>query len=198
MTMITMAPRALASRIARRSAAVPSSSRFEFGSASTKTVCDDASSTATTTDDGGDGSSDGSTAIDASCHTETVPAGLCAADGFGTDSAGNITVDATKLANTSAGAVGSGAVVSGLSNNTSYAVAVGATDSFLNVGGVSSLQCAAPELLDDFFETYRRAGGQAGGCAATSAEAPMGSATFLGAVFGMVLVALRRNRKKSR
>ena len=48
----------------------------------------------------------------------------------------------------STGSVGGRLTIDGLQNGTSYAVAVGATDPYLNVGELSPLQCATPVLLD--------------------------------------------------
>lgn len=52
----------------------------------------------------------------------------------------------------------------GLANDRYYAVAVAAVDSFDNVGTLSSPVCEAPGETSDFWDSYRRAGGQAGGC----------------------------------
>jgi len=159
----------------------------------TERVCEDASSSSTDSDAG-----DASTVADASCVDKVITSGSCTANGLTTNSDGSITVDESKLSRLNAGAVGSNAIVSGLNNGTTYAVAVGATDSFLNVGNVSEPQCVAPEILDDFFEVYRKAGGQAGGCSIPGGDAPAGSLTLMGSIVAIVVTMLRKQRKKAR
>jgi hypothetical protein len=44
-----------------------------------------------------------------------------------------------------------------------YAVAVAGYDLVGNVGDLSELACGTPEPVDDFFEIYRKSGGEAGG-----------------------------------
>ena len=51
----------------------------------------------------------------------------------------------------------------GLENGASYAVGIAAVDAVGNPGTLSELACATPSPVDDFFDAYRRAGGQAGG-----------------------------------
>lgn len=51
----------------------------------------------------------------------------------------------------------------GLVNGVNYAVAVAAVDQVGNSGPLSSVACGTPELVDDFFELYSRAGGKGGG-----------------------------------
>jgi hypothetical protein len=51
----------------------------------------------------------------------------------------------------------------GLSNGTGYAVAVAGVDEIGNVGELSEVVCGSPEVVDDFFELYRRSGGKGGG-----------------------------------
>jgi hypothetical protein len=52
---------------------------------------------------------------------------------------------------------------SGLANGTGYAVAVAGVDEIGNVGELSEVVCGSPEVVDDFFELYRRNGGKGGG-----------------------------------
>ncbi len=164
----------------------------------TERVCEDASSSdASTASDAGD-ASDASTVADASCTDKVISSGSCTANGLTVNADGRVTVDESKMSRLNAGAVGSNAIVSGLSNGTTYAVAVGATDSFLNVGDVSTPQCVSPEILDDFFEVYRKAGGQAGGCSVPGGDVPAGSLAFMGSVVAMVVTMLRKQRKKAR
>jgi hypothetical protein len=51
----------------------------------------------------------------------------------------------------------------GLENSIVYAVGVAAIDELGNPGPLSNIDCQAPEDLDEFFESYRRMGGQGGG-----------------------------------
>jgi hypothetical protein len=88
----------------------------------------------------------------------------------------------------------------GLTNGVSYHVAVAAVDQAGNVGPLSKPACGTPEVVDSFYELYRRAGGPGGGgfCAA----APGARATS-GLIFGLVVAALglvraRRRRKRDR
>jgi hypothetical protein len=84
-----------------------------------------------------------------------------------------------------------------LQNGVVYAVAVAGTDSFGNVGSVSSPSCQFPETTSDFWRDYRAAGGQSGGgCAVIeSPEVPVGSFALLlvGGVF--VISTMRRARR---
>lgn len=85
-----------------------------------------------------------------------------------------------------------------LANGRTYAVAVAGTDSFDNVGELSSPICQFPEETSDFWADYRKAGGQAGGsfCSIDGAGMPAGSFGFMavGAAFGAS--ALRRLRHR--
>ncbi len=78
-----------------------------------------------------------------------------------------------------------------LKNNTTYAVAVAATDAFNNVGPLSAPICEYPELTSDFWENYRKSGGDAGGGCTTSGG-PIGSMTAMISVGIVALSALRR------
>lgn len=55
------------------------------------------------------------------------------------------------------------ATASSLINGTTYAVAVAAVDTAGNSGPLSAVACGTPQEVDDFFELYRRAGGNGGG-----------------------------------
>lgn len=56
------------------------------------------------------------------------------------------------------------ATAQGLTNLTSYAVAVSSRDVLGNVGELSEIVCGTPAPVDDFFDAYRSAGGKGGGC----------------------------------
>ena len=51
----------------------------------------------------------------------------------------------------------------GLKNNVRYAVAVAGYDAVGNRGNLSTVVCGTPQQVDDFFEIYRKSGGEAGG-----------------------------------
>lgn len=87
--------------------------------------------------------------------------------------------------------------VSGLNNFQQYAVGVAAVDDLGNSGLLSELVCATPEPVDDFFELYRRAGGQGGGgyCSFSPSEAP---ARSLGVVVGLGMLSWFMRRRASR
>jgi len=95
------------------------------------------------------------------------------------------------------GANSSEATINGLTNGTSYAVAVAAQDAFLNPGTISSPSCQTPIQLNDFFETYRNDGGLAGGgCSLDMLGAPAGGATVAVVAFSSMLALARRRRHK--
>jgi len=89
----------------------------------------------------------------------------------------------------------------GLSNGTRYACGVVAIDALKNEGPLSELSCGVPEPVDDFFELYRRYGGEAGGgfcdCEAPGAGRSPAGLAGVGCLFALVLVARRRRRSRS-
>lgn len=87
-----------------------------------------------------------------------------------------------------------------LANGTRYAVAVAATDAYGNVGPLSSVVCETPEETNDFWDSYRAAGGQAGGgfCATSGPGAPTGSVAALGVALAAVVSLLRRKLEERR
>jgi hypothetical protein len=82
-----------------------------------------------------------------------------------------------------------------LNNDTVYAVAVAGTDSFANVGAVSSAVCQFPEATSDFWSDYRNAGGQSGGCAVEGPAVPVGSFSLMMLGIVMTLSTVRRLRR---
>jgi hypothetical protein len=83
-----------------------------------------------------------------------------------------------------------------LVNDKVYAVAVAGTDSFENVGSVSSPQCQFPEATSDFWRDYRSAGGESGGgCSVEGPGVPIGSFTLLLVGGVVVLSTIRRARR---
>ena len=84
-----------------------------------------------------------------------------------------------------------------LQNGVQYAVGVAAVDALGNAGPLSNVACATPQEVDDFFETYRNAGGGAGGgfCALGARPAP-GAAALL--VVGLLVRRLRRRTAREK
>ncbi len=81
-------------------------------------------------------------------------------------------------------------------NGQVYAIAVAATDSFGNVGELSSPICQFPETTSDFWRDYRNAGGTSGGgCTVEGPAVPVGSVSLLLVGGVVVLSTLRRARR---
>jgi hypothetical protein len=82
----------------------------------------------------------------------------------------------------------------GLINNVAYNVTVASSDSYRNVGVISTPPaCAIPQPVTGFFEAYRAAGGEGGGgfCSFSRHARPVVLLTVLGLGLGLVL---RRRR----
>jgi hypothetical protein len=98
------------------------------------------------------------------------------------------------------GLSGSTRTVSGLTNGVTYSVVVSAVDGSGNVGPQSSPeQCNYPSPVNDFYKSYRVAGGGAGGgfCNLDAVGAPQGASIFsMG--FGALAFGLARRRRKGR
>jgi len=90
--------------------------------------------------------------------------------------------------------------ITGLRNDVQYNVAIAGVDALGNVGPLSTLECASPGPINDFWDVYRASGGQAGGgfCALEAPGAPAGSAIVFGGAFTVAAAALRRRRRKKR
>jgi hypothetical protein len=104
-------------------------------------------------------------------------------------------VPAMYLCSSTTGANGAGANITGLRNGTSYAIAVAAVDTYGNSGPLSSpVACATPQLTDDFWGAYRRAGGGAGGgfCALEAVGLPAGTAASWMSVVALGAAWIRR------
>ncbi|MFC1642426.1 hypothetical protein ACFL5O_07030 [Myxococcota bacterium] len=85
--------------------------------------------------------------------------------------------------------------ISGLANGTEYAVTVVSYDAVGNRGKPASLDCETPREVNDFFELYRRAGGDGGGgfCATSAGSDPCPLWYLAGA---WMALRLRRRRQK--
>jgi hypothetical protein len=154
------------------------------------TTCKDGGQVDAGVDDSGDAQV---TYADGGCTStpnQTTSTSTCSAPGFlSTGPDGTVT-------NFTVGASSSEATISGLTNDVSYAVAVVAQDVFLNPGTISTLACQSPTQLNDFFETYRGDGGQAGGCSLDLLGAPAGGATAAVVAFSAMLALARRRRDR--
>jgi hypothetical protein len=83
-----------------------------------------------------------------------------------------------------------------LINGHRYAIGIASRDGYYNVGPVSNIVCGTPELVTDFFEAYRMAGGRGGGgfCAIGKVRShALTTLFFLGA---LGLVVRRRTRAR--
>jgi hypothetical protein len=179
--------------------------------ASNSATCPDAGSgTGTTDDDAGDASDDdagdgseeaGGAATDATC---TPPA----SDGStGTRSCGSVLVEGKILTPeqiaqyscaSTTGQRATSANITHLTNFERYAVAVVASDLVENVGALSAVQCNMPQPVNGFDETYRSAGGTAGGasfCSLGLRSAAARAKLWPAAAF-VAVVALGRWRRR--
>jgi hypothetical protein len=156
--------------------------------------------------DGGSGGapgstgSGGSTATDASTGTPSHCASLVLQNGLIPDPALVATYQCG-----SAGKTSSSATIDGLTDNTTYTVAVVSTDAIGNYGPLSgtAIDCETPQLVTGFFEALRDAGSTAGGDSFASCSfAPSGrrpAATFGAVVTALLgLSALWRRRSANR
>jgi hypothetical protein len=84
----------------------------------------------------------------------------------------------------------------GLINGAPYAVAVAAVDSVGNPGVLSEIACGTPTPVDTFFDAYRNAGGEAGGCSSASAS-PSIAVSLLG-LLGIASLAKQRRSRRPR
>jgi hypothetical protein len=88
--------------------------------------------------------------------------------------------------------------VKGLTNGTTYTIAVSAVDGSGNVGPPSIEACDYPAPVNDFFTQYRNDGGQAGGgfCALEAVGMATGSSAAFGGVAAAALALARRRKSK--
>ncbi len=86
--------------------------------------------------------------------------------------------------------------VSDLENNQVYALGVAYRDQVGNAGPLSTIVCATPEPIEDFFENYQKSGGTAGGGFCSISPRALRNTSF-GSAFALGFLALvwrRRNR----
>ncbi len=93
----------------------------------------------------------------------------------------------------SAGPQSKGGNATGLIDGVAYNVAVATTDSYENLGVLSTVKCAVPQPITGFFEAYTDAGGKAGGgfCSFSSRREPL---TWIGLLGVASCLLLRRRR----
>lgn len=151
--------------------------------------------------------------------TEASAGGSGGADGGGTDgggtdgggtgggSAGNancpsaaltpgtIPTDNELLCGSTGSKVATEANADGLQNGVTYAVAVATKDELGNVGPLSKVACGTPQIVDDFFELYRRAGGKGGGGFCSIHADPSGATLALAGLALGAWWARRRRRQ---
>jgi MYXO-CTERM domain-containing protein len=87
----------------------------------------------------------------------------------------------------------------GLTNGTTYTVAMAAQDNVDNLGALSEFQCGTPEATKSFFDAYREEGGQAGsGCGLCSAggDTPPTLPALAGGALAIAVFAGRRRRRR--
>lgn len=98
----------------------------------------------------------------------------------------------------SVGQSGEARLSDNIENGRRYTVAVAAVDKFGNPGPLSNSACVTPGPVADFFNNYRGAGGQAGGCALEGVGLPAsGGVAFVGgaATLAALLRRVIRRRK---
>jgi hypothetical protein len=88
--------------------------------------------------------------------------------------------------------------LSGLKNGVGYQVAVAPKDLFGNTGTPSDVFCAVPQEVDDFFETYRKSGGQGGGgyCSVNRVGFSLGAGAGAVGMLALAAYGIRRRRSK--
>ncbi|HEX7666833.1 MAG TPA: hypothetical protein VF407_20030, partial [Polyangiaceae bacterium] len=90
--------------------------------------------------------------------------------------------------------------LTGLKNGTHYVVGVAAYDVVGNIGPMSEIGCDSPTPVTDFWDTYKAAGGGAGGgfCSVDKNGEPAGLSAFalVGVASAISIVRRRRQNKK--
>jgi hypothetical protein len=160
-----------------------------LASGTVETVTDDAGAAeASTSDDASDDSD-----LDNGTDGGIVPGGgISQIDSkylYAPDSVTHITVGAETASNVT---------IKGLLNGVQYNIAIASVDALGNVGPLSNLTCGTPMPVNDFWDDYKAAGGQAGGgfCALEGAGAPAGSAVMVGGLVTALAGMLRRRRTR--
>jgi len=85
--------------------------------------------------------------------------------------------------------------LTGLTNGLNYHVIVTSIDGSGNVGPASTVVCAKPAPVDDFWKTYKQDGGAAGGCALEAGPNAQAGSVFAFGVFAAAAALLRRRNR---
>ena len=109
-------------------------------------------------------------------------------------------IDHKYLCGSANGGISSGVTITGLQNGVFYTLAVAGTDAFGNNGPLSTPGCKTPQLIDDFWNVYRRDGGGAGGgfCALEGVGIPAGTTVFTVGMLAAMVALVRRRAPRSR
>jgi len=83
-----------------------------------------------------------------------------------------------------------------LLNNVRYAVGIASRDGYYNVGPISNIVCGSPQLVTDFFEAYRKAGGRGGGGFCAIGKVRTHALTTLFFLGALGLLVRRRTRAR--
>lgn len=136
----------------------------------------------------------GGQAGDAGVDAEPEPTAACETENL---IAGTVP-DPARLCGEVSSETASSGIVRGLSNYQTYSVGVAAFDTVGNVGPLSNIVCSSPVEVDDFFELYRKAGGQAGGgfCSLNGPVGGAGTALAAFAVLAAVAAAAQWRRRR--
>lgn len=94
------------------------------------------------------------------------------------------------------GTTNSKGTISGLTNGTSYVVAVAAFDQFGNAGAVSNASCSTPQPIDDFWKIYNQDGGNASCALEVVGTRGGGAAAALMSIVGLVFLRRRRAARR--
>lgn len=91
-------------------------------------------------------------------------------------------------------------VASGLTDGTCYECGVAAIDTLGNAGPLSTVLCSTPEPINDFYQLYVDAGGQAGGgfCSFSDPEQTAPLFAVSTGILGFALAARRRRRRSQK
>jgi len=147
--------------------------------------------TSTSGDDAGD---EASTAVEASTTDSGTTSTSSGQAGIGTVPAQFLVPSQTVP--TVYGATNGSLQVSNLIDGTHYEFVVSAVDAEGNVGPPSSPVCDFPDTTTDFFQSYRRDGGDAGGGCALDPQRLTGVGAGI-AGLGLLLVGAARRRRRS-
>ncbi len=130
---------------------------------------------------------------DAGCYQQIVPPGTNSCTN------GTGTIDLTTAAVTQInGTTNASGTVQGLTNGTSYDVAVAAFDQFGNAGTLSNVVCASPAPIDDFWKVYNQDGGNAFCALEVVGKRGGGAAAALVSIAGLIFLRRRRREKRER